>query len=119
MQPRITAITGCHALDYIAFRDSVRISTRVYSTTGDSGSLTQLDSAAEHLPMLLGATSGTTGAMKMVSVRLKSSKEAVSSSERNLICNLRARQFFPQGMLLATCLRLICFHLYTTWRVKF
>ncbi|WP_375638569.1 hypothetical protein [Bartonella sp. AA16NXGY] len=97
MQPRITAITGCHALDYIAFRDLVRISTRVYSITGDSGSLTQVDSAGEHLPMLISATSGITGAMKMVSVRLKSSKEAVSSSEHNLIRNLRARQFFSPG----------------------
>jgi len=97
MQPRITAITGCHAFDYIAFRDSVRISTHVYSITGDSGSLTQRDPAAEHLPMLLGATSGTTGAMKMVSVRLKSSKDSVSSSEHNLIHNLRARQIFSPG----------------------
>ncbi|WP_139823936.1 AMP-binding protein [Lonsdalea iberica] len=97
MQPRITAITGCHAFDYITFRDSVRISTHVYSTTGDSGSLTQRDPAAEHLPMLLGATSGTTGAMKIVSVRLKSSKDAVSSSEHNLIHNLRARQVFSPG----------------------
>ncbi|HAU2960483.1 TPA: AMP-binding protein [Salmonella enterica subsp. diarizonae] len=97
MQPRITAITGCHAFDYIAFRDSVRISTDVYSTTGDNGSLTQRDPVAEHLPMLLGATSGTTGAMKMVSVRLKSSKDAVSSSEHNLIHTLRARQVFSPG----------------------
>ncbi|OSN08331.1 hypothetical protein AU512_13635 [Lonsdalea iberica] len=47
--------------------------------------------------MLLGATSGTTGAMKIVSVRLKSSKDAVSSSEHNLIHNLRARQVFSPG----------------------
>ncbi|MFP1765647.1 AMP-binding protein [Lonsdalea quercina] len=97
MQPRITAITGCHAFDYISFRDSVTISTNVYSTTSDSGSLTQQDAAAEHLPMLLGATSGTTGAMKMVSIRLKSSKDAVSSSEHNLIHNLRTRQVFSMG----------------------
>lgn len=97
MQPRITAITGCHALDYIAFRDLVKISTRVYSTTGDSGSLTRLDSAAEHLPMLLGATSGITGSMKMANVRLKFCKEGISSSERNLIHNLRAQQVFSPG----------------------
>ncbi|WP_375612530.1 MULTISPECIES: hypothetical protein [unclassified Bartonella] len=98
MQPRITAITGCHALDYIAFPDLVRISTRVYSITGDSGSLTQVDSAGEHLPMLISATSGITGAMKMANVRLKFCKEGISSSERNLIRNLRgAAGFFPRG----------------------
>ncbi|WPM85142.1 hypothetical protein QNH14_01395 [Apirhabdus apintestini] len=119
MQPRITAITGCQAFDYTAFRDSVRISSHVYSTTGDSGSLTQRDPAAEQIPMLLGATSGTTGAMKMISVRLKSSKDAVSASEHNLIHNLRSRQVFPQETLLATFLRLTCFHPYTIQRVKF
>lgn len=97
MQPRITAITGCQAFDYTAFRDSVRMSSHVYSTTGDSGSLTQRDPAAEQIPMLLGATSGTTGAMKMISVRLKSSKDAVSASEHNLIHNLRSRQVFSAG----------------------
>ena len=97
MQPRITAITGCQAFDYTAFRDSVRISSHVYSTTGDSGSLTQRDPAAEQIPMLLGATSGTTGAMKMISVRLKSSKDAVSASEHNLIHNLRSREVFSAG----------------------
>ncbi|RZN19550.1 hypothetical protein D9734_13530 [Escherichia sp. E14S1] len=96
IQPRIMAITGCQAFDYIAFRDSVRICTHVYSTTGDSSFLTQRDPVTEQ-PMLLGATSGTTGAMKMVSVCLKSSKDTVSSSEHNLIYNLRARQVFSPG----------------------
>src|SRR5476649_2754049 len=97
IQPRIAATTGCNAVDYTAFRNSVRISTLFYSTTGDSGRLNKSDLAAEQSPMLLGATSGTTGAMKMISVRLKSNKDAVSTSEHNLIHNLRSQQVFSAG----------------------
>ncbi|SIO94759.1 AMP-binding protein [Vibrio spartinae] len=48
-------------------------------------------------PMLLGATSGTTGQLKCIKVALKSRNDSVSPSEHNLIVNFRTHGVFCPG----------------------
>ncbi|RAW93236.1 MULTISPECIES: AMP-binding protein [unclassified Photorhabdus] len=91
---RLVVITGYRAFDYQEFRQVVPISKRIYPPVAMN---TMLNSAmSDAFPMLIGATSGTTGAMKVVRTTLKTGGGSISTSERNFIRRLKEKRIFTE-----------------------